>query len=174
MREIVEAERKISEAMIPLCEADGRLGFHSEAESHQFYPARLKWRIGTLDISMHELDEIEAALSAGKPYPQSEMDAGAPTMKVAADGTIDLSEFAKGNKFVLVSTLDETGCRFPFADRVEVVPGRRYKLPDDAARIYIRPDYTSGAPLWPKCRYPRRHRLNLFGVEGRNFGRLVR
>ena len=46
--------------------------------------------------------------------------------------------------------------------------------PDDAARIYIRPDYTSGAPLWPKCRYPRRHRLNLFGVEGRNFGRLVR
>ena len=46
--------------------------------------------------------------------------------------------------------------------------------PDDAARIYIRPDYTSGAPLWPQCRYPRRHRLNLFGVEGRNFGRLVR
>ncbi len=174
MREIVEAERKISEAMIPLCEADGRLGFHSEAESHQFYPARLKWRIGTLDITMRELDEIEAALSAGRPYPQSEMDSGAPTMKVAADGTIDLSEFAKGNKFVLVSTLDETGCRFPFAERVEVVPGRRYKLPDDAARIYIRPDYTSGAPLWPKCRYPRRHRLNLFGVEGRNFGRLVR
>ena len=174
MRGLVAAERGTTAAAIPLCEADGRLGFHSEAESHQFYPARLRWRLEMLDCAVRELDEIDAALAAGRPYPRSEMDAGAPVVEVAADGTIDLAALAGKNRVVLVSTLDETGCRFPFAERVEIAPDGRYKVPDDAARIYVRPDNVSGAPLWPQSRYPRRHRLNLFGVEGRNFGRLLR
>ena len=174
MRELVAKERAITEAMIPLCEADGRLGFHSEAEAHQFYPARLRWRLGTLDLAEVDLDEIDAALAAGRPYPQTEMDRGCPTLEVARDGTFDLNRYAGKNAFVLVTTLDETGCCFPHTERVENKPGARYKVPEGAARIYIRGDGTSTPPVWPVSRYPRRHRLNLFGVEGRNFGRIVR
>ncbi len=49
MEEIVRREMRNSERMIKLCEADSRLGFHSEAEAHQYDPNRLRWRIRQLD-----------------------------------------------------------------------------------------------------------------------------
>lgn len=48
MEEIVRREIGNSERLIPLCKADSRLGFHSEAESHQYDPDRLHWRISQL------------------------------------------------------------------------------------------------------------------------------
>ncbi len=49
MRQIVLREIDNSKAMLPLCEADSRLGFHSEAEAHQFCVSRLEWRITLLE-----------------------------------------------------------------------------------------------------------------------------
>ena len=48
MRELVEKEIENSKKMIPLCEADNRLGYHSEAEGYKFFPAKLKSRIENL------------------------------------------------------------------------------------------------------------------------------
>jgi hypothetical protein len=48
MENIVNGEIKRSSRMIELCEADSRLGFHSEAEGYKFFPDKLKWRIDQL------------------------------------------------------------------------------------------------------------------------------
>ncbi len=49
MENIVKNEIKRSSRMIELCEADSRLGFHSEAEGYKFFPDKLKWRIDQLE-----------------------------------------------------------------------------------------------------------------------------
>lgn len=49
MESIVNGEIKRSSRMIKLCEADSRLGFHSEAEGYKFFPDKLKWRIEKLE-----------------------------------------------------------------------------------------------------------------------------
>ena len=48
MHEIVENEIKNSEAMIPICETDKRLGYHSEAEGFKLFPKKLNARIEQL------------------------------------------------------------------------------------------------------------------------------
>ena len=50
MVSIVDNEIVNSEMMIALCENDGRLGYHSEAEGYKFFPQKLKHRISTLEI----------------------------------------------------------------------------------------------------------------------------
>ena len=67
MRGIVEAEMENSERMIELCEADPRLGYHSEAEGFKFFPAKLSYRIETLETLLEtEFKEVEERIDAGK------------------------------------------------------------------------------------------------------------
>ena len=49
MKAIVDEEIINSSKMIPLCENDSRLGYHSEAESYKFFPEQLKKRIKALE-----------------------------------------------------------------------------------------------------------------------------
>lgn len=59
MEKIVRREIRNSERLIPLCKADSRLGFHSEAESHQYDPGRLHWRISQLkNLLLHDFPAI--------------------------------------------------------------------------------------------------------------------
>jgi hypothetical protein len=58
--------------MLPLSLSDSRLGFHSEAEAHQFHPAKLEWRIKELDRTLDEISMIENELKNGRVYPYSE------------------------------------------------------------------------------------------------------
>lgn len=85
MREILAREKGASREMIPLCEDDSRLGFHSEAEAHQFFPARLKWRIGALELAEKDLSEIDEVLAGGGTYPESEHEKTAPRMYIGDD-----------------------------------------------------------------------------------------
>jgi hypothetical protein len=48
LRDIVRAELKLDAELLPLAEADSRLGFHSEAEGYKYYPALLRWRMRQL------------------------------------------------------------------------------------------------------------------------------
>ena len=48
MKTIVVTEIENSEKMIALCKADGRLGYHSEAEGYKFFAEKLEKRIGSL------------------------------------------------------------------------------------------------------------------------------
>ena len=67
MHEIVEKEIKNSETMIPLCETDKRLGYHSEAEGFKFFPKKLRARIEQLrELLSTEFPEVEERINQGK------------------------------------------------------------------------------------------------------------
>jgi len=60
MKALVKAELILDERLLPLCEADSRLGFHSEAEGYKYYPERIRWRMKLLDnLLATEFPEIE-------------------------------------------------------------------------------------------------------------------
>ncbi len=67
MREIVCAEIKNSKKMIPLCESDSRLGYHSEAEGFKFFPEKLLDRIAWLEkLLKEEFAAVEKRIAEGK------------------------------------------------------------------------------------------------------------
>lgn len=84
MRACVEREKDVTRAMLPLAEGDSRIGFHSEAEAHQFHPAKLRWRLGRLDAARARIDEIAGIVRAGGTYPLSAVEASAPCAKAGA------------------------------------------------------------------------------------------
>ena len=49
MQEIANEEIEISKALIPICEKDSRIGYHSEANGYKIFPEKLKWRISELE-----------------------------------------------------------------------------------------------------------------------------
>ena len=66
MEELVRKEMQLSADMIPLCEADSRLGYHSEAEGYKFFPEKLEHRIQQLEnLLKEEFSEIRERISAG-------------------------------------------------------------------------------------------------------------
>ena len=92
MGEAVDREVAVTGRLLPLARGDSRLGFHSEAEAHQYHPAKLEWRLGELAATRARLGEIDAALARGEPYPESEFEKSAPAVSMgewttAADGT---------------------------------------------------------------------------------------
>ena len=67
MRAITERGIRQSTAMKALCEADGRLGYHSEGEGYKFFPKKLEWRIGRLkELLETEFPEVQARIDEGK------------------------------------------------------------------------------------------------------------
>lgn len=66
MRALVLSEMENSQKMIPLCEADSRLGFHSEAVGFKFYPEKLLARIESLERLLNtEFVEVEGRIAQG-------------------------------------------------------------------------------------------------------------
>lgn len=84
MKETVRREARLTAAMIPLTEADSRLGFHSEAETYQYFPAKLRWRLGGLAKTRGRLEAITAALRRGEPYPESDFERDRPRCRMNA------------------------------------------------------------------------------------------
>lgn len=108
LRELVAAERKLTQEMIPLCEDDSRLGFHSEAEAHQFFPARLAWRLDALGRADADLAAIDRALADGEGYPESAWERQAPRMRL---GCGEWTEGARGFR-IRVARLESGALRF--------------------------------------------------------------
>ena len=99
MRELLTQEQAVSAEMLPLARSDSRLGFHSEAEAHQFFPAKLEWRRTELERAKSRLDEIDARLSSGESYPLSPHE--------QASAAFRLGEWvAPSRRFQLVSEQD--------------------------------------------------------------------
>ena len=93
MLKILDSEKKITLEMIPVSADDSRLGFHSEAESHQFFPEYLRWRAGEIEKAQREAEAVLAALTAGKPYPESEREKTAQKMpcRLLPDGSLSIT-----------------------------------------------------------------------------------
>ena len=79
MDEAVVREEEVTATLLPLAKADSRLGFHSEAEAHQYHPAKLEWRLGELKRTHGEIARIVSAIRRGETYPESEFERGAPS-----------------------------------------------------------------------------------------------
>ena len=137
MRRILAEESRLSRAMASLCAEDPRIGFHSEAETYLFFPERLEWRIARLGDAVRQLGEIEEALSAGRPYPESEAERNAPTFPAGGPPPAGAER---------VTVYDVAGSEFPRA--VDIVDGA---MPFAVRRgefvVFHKKD---GTPVWPK------------------------
>lgn len=68
MQTLVLSEIENSKKMIPLCKADSRLGYHSEAEGFKFHPEKLRARIESLQrLLKTEFIEVEERIKTGLP-----------------------------------------------------------------------------------------------------------
>lgn len=66
MRALVLLEQENSRKMIPLCNACGSLGYHSECEGYKFFPEKLEDRVERLQKLLEtEFPQVEARLQAG-------------------------------------------------------------------------------------------------------------
>jgi len=66
LKALVNAELTLDERLLPLAEADSRLGFHSEAEGYKYFPEKIRWRMRQLKgLLTTEFPEIEQRVRAG-------------------------------------------------------------------------------------------------------------
>ena len=192
MFEIIAREKARSEEMMPICDDDSRIGFHSEAESHQFTADYLKWRVGELEKAREELLGVERELRAGRGWPQSERERGATTIEAVElpDGSLEISGkcpvLAEGLEMEL-RTYDL--CGTATARIYDVRPeGGRYRVVLDSADwgndVRLRPawavvrqgrDYNNGGTTWAFPDVPMfpEARLNQSALSGDNFARIV-
>ena len=65
---IVKEEIENSLRLAELCEADSRLGYHSEAEVYKYFPEKLRWRVAVLqDILAEDFAGCRIKLREGAP-----------------------------------------------------------------------------------------------------------
>ena len=145
MGEAVVREESVTRELLPLAKSDSRLGFHSEAEAHQYHPAKLEWRLKELVKTKSCLAEIDAALARGEPYPESEFERAAPVCNLGGgwanaagevkfrvretdDGDLEIElEFRKGMR-LRVNTLDAAGVTWYRSVEVDETGARPYRF----------------------------------------------
>lgn len=67
MKATVEEEIGISERLIPITEADNRIGYHSEAHGYKIFPEKLKWRIEEMKkLLVTEFPTVEERIGNGE------------------------------------------------------------------------------------------------------------
>ena len=109
MESLVSEEESVTTSLIPLAKDDSRLGFHSEAEAHQYHPAKLEWRLGELKETRAQISCIAAEIKAGNAYPESSFEKNAPRCTVGEWTAMDdglrfrISDEANGDMTVAVS-----------------------------------------------------------------------
>lgn len=123
MSDAIAREESVTRELLPLAEADSRLGFHSEAETRLYDPARLQWRLGKLAQARGRIAEIREGVLAGGGYPESSFERSAPAVKIGGgwvsgrDGyRLRLEETPDGGIEVHVRTPDDRPVRFSTLD----------------------------------------------------------
>lgn len=67
MADLLRRELAGGERLVELCEADSRLGFHSEAEGYKYFPDKIRWRLGQVrGVLDRDVPAVAAALSRGE------------------------------------------------------------------------------------------------------------
>ena len=167
--------RRLTREMLPLAEADSRLGFHSEAESHLYHPALLKWRLAALDHAERRLAEIRRIVEDGGEWPLSEFECAAPTfpLRVDADGNRFIEGKVPQSGNVSVTLFDRAFAAWPVTLSASADKDGAFsiRIPKELDAGWVRIE--QGRYRWPALpEAPNRLRL------GRNradrFGRLVK
>ena len=126
MDRIASEEEAVTSRLLPLAVADSRLGFHSEAEAHQYHPAKLEWRLRSLTRTHSEIARILSVLKDGGEYPESALERNAPYCRAGGEwtdlpggsrfrvkdepnGDMSVDIHLKGKNPILMNTLDAAG-----------------------------------------------------------------
>ena len=201
MKDVVASSAAVTKALLPLAEADARIGFHAEAATRTYNPETLRARLRQLAGVPRRLDEIVAGLERGGQWPcasrqtavageQAEGEAVTwsfreePCGDLVFEGTV-----RKPWRRLFCSAVDETGTRYPVVKAVVVDSDGRFSLRLPAASWdhdpFFRPAWFSiaavdehGSPyptvsLWPREMKPLRNRLCLPGLHPYRLGRLA-
>ena len=174
MHAALAESRRLTLEMIPLAEADSRLGFHSEAESHLYHPRLLRWRLAALGKAERRLADIQKTVDAGGDWPLSEFESAAPTfpMRVDADGGRFIEGKVPREGDVAITVFDRSFSAWPlsFAARADAEGRFSLRLRDglDAGWVQIR----QGSYRWPALSEAPK-RLRLGNTMADRFGRLV-
>ena len=118
MKGVVASSRALTAAMLPLAEADDRLGFHGEAAQRLYDPPRLRARLEDLDRTSRRLGEIAAAVRGGMPWPRVARESCRANEEVIGDDVIwKFTENADGDLVFSGSFTALRGCvSFTFCD----------------------------------------------------------
>lgn len=192
MQEIVARERALSAETARLCADDSRLGFHSEAEAHQFDAARLIRRDAELSGAADELRRICAALASGAHWPESSRERTAMTLEalempdgsLVIDGVCPELEKRQEMEARVYDLCGTAHARIravqPSNGTYRVVFSPRDWNSDPRLRpawIVVRQgrDYNNGGTTWACPAVPMfpEPRLNQAALTGDNFARLV-
>lgn len=145
MRAVVLRELQRDEQLIALCEADGRLGYHSEGEGYKYFPKKIRCRMESLRRLLNdEFPEVEGRIDAGQPplayYAGEEIDTDAYPMK--QDG-IDAAEWKQiGRHSAFRAAYDSDNLTIDFrSDNIEGVQlDMEFELMWPAAPARLNPD----------------------------------
>ncbi len=92
LSDIVREELDLDEQLLPLCERDSRLGFHSEAEGYKYFQEKIQWRIQQLqNVLANDVPELEQLIRDGKPlFPEytGKEQIGPVAYCVSSDGSL--------------------------------------------------------------------------------------
>ena len=170
MRSLVLREMENSRALSRLCEADGRLGYHSEGEGYKFFPKKLNWREDRLkELLTVEFPEVEARVEQGLPplayYAGEEIDASAYRLR---RGSITWAAWEPiGEHAAFRAAFDDETLTVDFrSDRRESVRmGMEFRLMWPAPPVVLHPDGRVEIPVEDYLYY---------GTFGRALSRLRR
>ena len=197
MEATVDDARRLAEEMLPVAEADSRIGFHAEAAKRTYDPTSVRRQIADLRVVAVRIREIADLVEAGRPWPESARECASPGTDIKGDGVVwrheadadgnlvveGRSEGEAGRLDVVLSDL--AGALPPIV--VKVDDARSFRVVVDAAQwghdetrrpswiLLARP--VRGNPscrtmAWPVCREPVRCRLFQPSVVPERFGRL--
>ena len=197
MQEIILAETANSSAMIKLCEADSRLGFHPEAEGYKYFPEKLAWRIGLLkSLLKDDFAEIRERLAAGQTAFAEKTGKSYVCNSGKYEYTNDFAwkaDYAAGKLQVRAHSLRNDNCDSEYTVFIEDKPfhppkifalksGNKAEIPLASGRDSAGFNIVNAAvdPNNPACEYngwetfrPMKIRLNLGVYDAKAKGRLI-
>lgn len=200
MKKTVASARAVTAGLLPIAEADERIGFHAEAATRIYNPETLRARLRQLETVPARLDDIVAELEKGGAWPcAGRPDAKAGAENVSGDVVWSFREESGGDlvfegkvrkpwRRLYCSAVDLTGTRYPIVKAVKSDGDGNFSLRLAAASWnhdpFFRPAWFSiaavderGSPyptvsLWPEDKKPLRNRLCLPGLHPYRLGRL--
>ena len=200
MKAVVESAKNVTAELLPLAEADDRLGFHAEAATRTYNPETLRARLRRLEAVPARLDEIVSEIEKGGSWPRAGRTAAGAGEAVSgrdviwsfredADGALVFEgKVRKPWRRLFCSAVDLTGARYPIVKPVNADESGRFSFRMPASSWnhdpFFRPAWFSiaavderGSPyptvsLWPEDGKPLRNRLCLPGLHPYRLGAL--
>ena len=174
LRETVAHSRRLTEELLPLADADVRLGFHGEASARQYDPALLRQRLLELDAADRRLTDIVSDVRVGCPWPRVRRESCCAKEDVKGDGVVWRYEETENGDFRVSGAFDADRGRisvvfcdlaatlFPVVTQIDpekgLLPASSYVTgasTNDGGRVSF--SFTCDASLWKHdhVRHPR-------------------